>query len=210
MTSVTCRGSGLFLSRKSRRDRPTSRSSGCPSWACRSLRLASSRAARRLRRRSTPTLRSSHLRSCRSRSACRVRTKGSPRSLNLRVPPGSRPRERPRQRKRARLPGRPVRQERRRRQGWMPGQTPPLVQVRPRPVTRKGPGDRAAVRDHVFDALRRRRSLAALGGAETGRGLMLGALRAAGTDPAGVFTGAGHAPAPLTAPEAAHLARPRR
>jgi 16S rRNA (cytosine967-C5)-methyltransferase len=29
-------------------------------------------------------------------------------------------------------------------------------------------GDRAAVRDHVFDAIRRRRSLAALGGAETG------------------------------------------
>jgi 16S rRNA (cytosine967-C5)-methyltransferase len=71
-----------------------------------------------------------------------------------------------------------------------------------------GSGDRTAVRDHVFDALRRRRSLAALGGAATGRGLMLGALRAAGTDPAGLFTGAGHAPAPLTASEARHLAEP--
>ena len=43
-----------------------------------------------------------------------------------------------------------------------------------------GSGDRAAVRDLVFDALRCRRSFAALGGAETGRGLMLGGLRAAG------------------------------
>jgi len=60
-----------------------------------------------------------------------------------------------------------------------------------------GSGDRAAIRDHVFDALRCRRSLAARGGAETGRGLMLGALRAAGADPAEVFTGARFAPAPL-------------
>ena len=66
-----------------------------------------------------------------------------------------------------------------------------------------GSGDRAAIRDHVFDALRCRRSDAALGGAETGRGLMLGALRAAGRDPAEAFTGEGHAPAPLTAEEAA-------
>ena len=66
-----------------------------------------------------------------------------------------------------------------------------------------GSGDRAAIRDHVFDALRCRRSYTALGGAETGRGLMLGALRAAGRDPAEAFTGEGHAPAPLTAEEAA-------
>ena len=64
-----------------------------------------------------------------------------------------------------------------------------------------GSGDRAAIRDHVFDAIRRRRSLAALGGAETGRGLMLGALRAAGADPDAVFTGEGHAPPPLIAAE---------
>ena len=60
-----------------------------------------------------------------------------------------------------------------------------------------GSGDRAAIRDHVFDALRCRRSFAARGGAETGRGLMLGALRAAGADPAEIFTGARFAPAPL-------------
>lgn len=60
-----------------------------------------------------------------------------------------------------------------------------------------GSKDRAAIRDHVFDALRCRRSFAALGGAETGRGLMIGAVRAAGTDPAGMFTGDRHAPAPV-------------
>jgi 16S rRNA (cytosine967-C5)-methyltransferase len=60
-----------------------------------------------------------------------------------------------------------------------------------------GSGDRAAVRDLVFDALRCRDSHAALGGALTGRGLMIGRLRAAGRDPAEFFTGQGHAPAPL-------------
>ncbi|MBD3765835.1 MAG: RsmB/NOP family class I SAM-dependent RNA methyltransferase, partial [Rhodobacterales bacterium] len=47
-----------------------------------------------------------------------------------------------------------------------------------------GSADRAAVRDLVFDAIRCRRSCAALGGAETGRGLVLGLIRAAGGDPA--------------------------
>lgn len=60
-----------------------------------------------------------------------------------------------------------------------------------------GSGDRAAVRDLVFDALRCRNSHAALGGGLTGRGLMIGGLRAAGQDPSAVFTGQGHAPAPL-------------
>jgi 16S rRNA (cytosine967-C5)-methyltransferase len=60
-----------------------------------------------------------------------------------------------------------------------------------------GSGDRAAVRDLVFDALRCRRSFATLGGSETGRGLILGGLRAAGTDPAALFSGEGHAPPPL-------------
>jgi 16S rRNA (cytosine967-C5)-methyltransferase len=69
-----------------------------------------------------------------------------------------------------------------------------------------GSGDRAAVRDLVFDAIRCRRSFAALGGAETGRGLILGGLRAAGIDPAGLFTGEGHAPTPVT--EAAGLPSP--
>jgi 16S rRNA (cytosine967-C5)-methyltransferase len=71
-----------------------------------------------------------------------------------------------------------------------------------------GSGDRAAVRDHVFDALRCRRSYAALGGAGTGRGLMLGAMRAAGADPAALFDGARHAPDALSVRESAHLAAP--
>ena len=58
-----------------------------------------------------------------------------------------------------------------------------------------GSGDRHAVRDLVYDALRCRRSFAALGGGMTGRGLILGRVRAAGQDPATLFTGHGHAPA---------------
>ncbi len=57
-----------------------------------------------------------------------------------------------------------------------------------------GSGDRAAVRDLVFDALRRRRSSAALGGGLTGRGLILGLARALGQET--LFSGDGHAPAP--------------
>ena len=64
-----------------------------------------------------------------------------------------------------------------------------------------GSKDRAAIRDHVFDALRRRRSFGALGGAETGRGIMIGALRQQGVPPEAMFTGEGHAPAPLSAAE---------
>ncbi len=60
-----------------------------------------------------------------------------------------------------------------------------------------GSKDRAAVRDLVFDALRSRRSLAALGGSETGRGLMLGLCRRDGTDPDTLFTGTGYGPAVL-------------
>jgi len=71
-----------------------------------------------------------------------------------------------------------------------------------------GSGDRAAVRDHVFDALRCRRSFAALGGSASGRGLMLGGIRAGGGVPETTFTGAGYAPAPVTPSEAAHLAAP--
>lgn len=66
-----------------------------------------------------------------------------------------------------------------------------------------GSKDRAAIRDHVYEAIRCRRSYGALGGAETGRGLMIGALRAAGRDPAEVFNGAGYGPAPLAPGEEA-------
>lgn len=72
-----------------------------------------------------------------------------------------------------------------------------------------GSGDRAAIRDLVFDALRCRRSFAALGGAETGRGLILGGLRDRGEDPAAHFTGDAHAPSALTAEEAAQSTLPK-
>lgn len=65
-----------------------------------------------------------------------------------------------------------------------------------------GSGDRAAIRDHVFQALRCRRSYACLGGAETGRGLMIGALRAADMDLSEVFNGQGYGPEPLSEEEA--------
>lgn len=61
-----------------------------------------------------------------------------------------------------------------------------------------GSGDRAAVRDLVFDALRRRSSYAAWGGGMDGRRLMLGRIRAEGGDPDALFSGEGHAPPPLT------------
>lgn len=66
-----------------------------------------------------------------------------------------------------------------------------------------GSKDRAAVRDHVFDAIRRRRSVAGLGGAETGRGMVIGLLRDTGQAPEAFLTGQGHAMSPLSAAEAA-------
>ncbi len=66
-----------------------------------------------------------------------------------------------------------------------------------------GSGDRAAIRDHVFDALRRLRSSEWSGQGRTGRRVMLGLLRSRGEDPDAVFTGMGHAPAPLTDAERA-------
>ena len=71
-----------------------------------------------------------------------------------------------------------------------------------------GSGDRAAVRDLVFDALRRLRSRAAWGGARTGRGLLLGLCREEGMEPMALFTGAGHAPATLSESEQAAGAPP--
>ena len=66
-----------------------------------------------------------------------------------------------------------------------------------------GSKDRAAVRDHVFDALRHWRSDAARGGGETGRARMIGRLRAEGADLAAFFNGEGHAPPALTSAECA-------
>lgn len=64
-----------------------------------------------------------------------------------------------------------------------------------------GSGDRAAVRDLVFEALRRRNSLAARGGTLTGRGLMIGLCRQTGQPLDEVFSGLAYAPAPLSAEE---------
>ena len=64
-----------------------------------------------------------------------------------------------------------------------------------------GAKDRAAIRDHVFDVLRRKRSVVALGGAETGRGMILGLLRQQGIDPNDVFGAGGYAPAGLASDE---------
>lgn len=69
-----------------------------------------------------------------------------------------------------------------------------------------GAKDRVAIRDHVFEALRCQRSFAALGGATTGRGIMIGALRAVGQTPENLFTGEGYAPSPLTEAERSHQA----
>ncbi|MBP0482956.1 RsmB/NOP family class I SAM-dependent RNA methyltransferase [Sagittula salina] len=60
-----------------------------------------------------------------------------------------------------------------------------------------GAKDRAAIRDHVFDALRQWRSAAALGGGENGRARMLGLLRLQGADVEALFAGQGHGPAAL-------------
>jgi 16S rRNA (cytosine967-C5)-methyltransferase len=64
-----------------------------------------------------------------------------------------------------------------------------------------GSGDRAAIRDHVFTALRCRRSFGLVGGADTGRGLMIGALRSEGQDAAEYFTCERFAPEPLSKEE---------
>lgn len=64
-----------------------------------------------------------------------------------------------------------------------------------------GSKDRAAIRDHVFGALRCKRSFAARGGSKTGRGLMIGSIRTTGTDPSDLFTGERFAPSPVAAEE---------
>ena len=69
-----------------------------------------------------------------------------------------------------------------------------------------GSGDRAAVRDLVFDALRQRNSAAALGGGLTGRGLVLGLARATGQE--ALFSGEGHAPEPPLPDEAGRAPGP--
>lgn len=64
-----------------------------------------------------------------------------------------------------------------------------------------GSSDRAAVRDHVYDALRHLRSYAACGGGMSGRPIMIAALRKQGVDLRGIFTGDRFAPETLSAKE---------
>lgn len=64
-----------------------------------------------------------------------------------------------------------------------------------------GSKDRAAVRDHVFDALRNKRAAAHLGAGETGRALMIGLLRLQGQLAEEFFTSQGHAPDQLSEEE---------
>lgn len=66
-----------------------------------------------------------------------------------------------------------------------------------------GSGDRAAIRDHVYDALRHWRSDACRGGGITGRARMIGRFRETGQDAAALFNGVGHAPAPVSDKERA-------
>ena len=68
-----------------------------------------------------------------------------------------------------------------------------------------GSKDRNAIRDLVFDCLRKKRSLAHRGGAETGRALILAHAFEAGTDLDTVFSGEGYHPAAVTPTETAAL-----
>jgi len=60
-----------------------------------------------------------------------------------------------------------------------------------------GSRDRAAIRDIVFDCLRARRSLSDLGGAETGRAMVIAYASREGMDLDGLFTGQKYDPAPI-------------
>lgn len=75
-----------------------------------------------------------------------------------------------------------------------------------------GSKDRAAIANHVYDALRLRESSRWIMGETTARATVLGSLgRARGLDVeaiAALFNGQGHAPAPLTDAERARLAAP--
>jgi 16S rRNA (cytosine967-C5)-methyltransferase len=70
-----------------------------------------------------------------------------------------------------------------------------------------GSKDRAAVRDHVFQAVRCKRSFAVLGGAETGRGLMIGQMREIGGDLSEIFSGTKYGPDALTEDERAEFGK---
>lgn len=71
-----------------------------------------------------------------------------------------------------------------------------------------GSSDRAAVRNHVFDALRRWWSSAVWGGGTDGRARMIGLFRDRGSDLDLFFTGEGYAPARLSPAERAVAGHP--
>lgn len=73
-----------------------------------------------------------------------------------------------------------------------------------------GSKDRVAIADLVYDVLRKKRSLASLGGGHDGRALLLGYLRDAGQDPETIFGSGTYGPAALTDIEraAGQLAQP--
>jgi 16S rRNA (cytosine967-C5)-methyltransferase len=60
-----------------------------------------------------------------------------------------------------------------------------------------GSKDRAAIRDHIYDALRNLRPYSVLGGGMRGRAIMIGALLSQDNDLDYVFNGQGYAPAEL-------------
>ncbi|KQI69524.1 hypothetical protein AN189_03745 [Loktanella sp. 3ANDIMAR09] len=64
-----------------------------------------------------------------------------------------------------------------------------------------GSKDRAAIRDHVYDVLRARRSLCAAGGETTARAAILGLLRRDGIPVDSVFGAGGYGPAALSPDE---------
>ncbi len=71
-----------------------------------------------------------------------------------------------------------------------------------------GSGDRAAVADLVYDALRRKRSRVFRMGTETGRALVIAGAAEDGA--LALFSGEGHAPAPPTAAEIEKFSAPAR
>ena len=68
-----------------------------------------------------------------------------------------------------------------------------------------GSKDRAAIRDVVYDCLRRKRSLGFRAGEESGRGLVLAYSHADGADLDGLFDGEGYNPGAVTAAELQRL-----
>ncbi|WP_424933230.1 RsmB/NOP family class I SAM-dependent RNA methyltransferase [Amaricoccus macauensis] len=70
-----------------------------------------------------------------------------------------------------------------------------------------GSKDRAAIRDLVFEGLRRRRSLGWLGGGDTGRAIVLAGQATEAADLDMLFTGQGYDPAPVTPEERDLLGR---